>query len=116
MTSAYAGPVLFDDPAEGQTATVIAPVPVPEALPAGSEGHAAAGAEDGAGQPRAAVLGPALLDMPEGLSAGREEQDWAPGLLQAQEVPRGSLGWVAGSLAVILLGWLVLSAVGFVGD
>ena len=112
MTGEYARPVLFEDPNEGPTTGVI--TPVPETLPAGSEGHITSRVKEGAGQPKAPVSEPLLLNMPEGLSAGREDQDWAPGMLQVRKEPRGSLGWVAGGLTLIMLGGLVLSAVGFV--
>jgi putative membrane protein len=54
--------------------------------------------------------------MPEGLSTERIDQGWTPGLLRPRAAPSGSLGWIAGGMAVLLLGWLVLSAVGYVAD
>lgn len=113
MTGEYTGPILFDEPAAKATSVV---TPVPELLPVGDEGHTGAEREKSAGQPEVPVVEPLLLDMPEGLPTEREEQDWAPGLLRVRETPRGSLGWVAGGLTVLLSSWLVLSAVGFVSD
>lgn len=114
MTGTYTRPVLFDEPAGEQAVSVI--TLTPEVLLTGSGGHTVVGMEEGASQPEVAVLEPFLHDMPKGFSAEREEQDWVPGLLQAREAPRGSLSWVAGGLTIILLGWFVLSAVGFVSD
>jgi putative membrane protein len=85
-------------------------------LPEADQGAPGAETEEASGALEAAPAEPLLLDMPEGMSAGRIDQGWAPAVLRPRPAPPGSLGWIAGGLVVLLLGWLVLSAVGFVGD
>ncbi|TPG38560.1 hypothetical protein EAH89_29410, partial [Roseomonas nepalensis] len=59
---------------------------------------------------------PALLDLPEGMPGGRVDHQWTPDLLQPRPAPTASLHPIAMGLVLLLLGWLVLSALGFVGD
>lgn len=63
-----------------------------------------------------ALPAPALLNLPEGMPAGRIDHGCDPGLLRPRAAPPGLLHPVAVGFAVLLVGWLVLSAVGFVGD
>lgn len=110
MSGPLRGPALFDETAEGQP--VVMPAPA-------AEDRAVEDAVQPAGiatAPETALREPLLFDMPEGLSAGRIDQGWAPGLLRPRAAPPGSLGWIAGGLGVLLIGWLALSAVGFVAD
>lgn len=61
------------------------------------------------------LLEPALLDVPEGMA---EEPDlgWSPAVLRPRAARSGSLTWIAGGVAVLLAGWLVLGAAGLVVD
>lgn len=59
---------------------------------------------------------PALLDLPEGMEAGPIDHGWAPAALTPRRPPPSPLNWIAGGLALLLLGWLVLSATAFVQD
>jgi len=88
--------------------------------------HGAAVAGGLAGAPRLTPAGttkagqgeaePALHDLPEGMDGGPVGGDWGPAILGARRRPASALNWIAGGLLLMLLGWLVLSAIGFVGD
>lgn len=59
---------------------------------------------------------PALLDLPEGMVDGPVDLGWAPQARTDRSTPSSPLNWIAGGLAVLLLGWLVLAAAAFVQD
>ncbi|APT60456.1 hypothetical protein RGI145_24235 (plasmid) [Roseomonas gilardii] len=58
--------------------------------------------------------GPMLLAAEEALPGGRIDHGWAPEALRPRPVRAGALTWIAAGVAVLLLGWLLLSGVGFV--
>jgi putative membrane protein len=61
-------------------------------------------------------MGPALLDATDDMPTGRIDHGWEPRLLRPPATVPNPLTWVAGGLGLLILGWLVLSAAGFVQD
>jgi len=57
-----------------------------------------------------------LDDSAEPMPTGRIEPDWEPASIGPAARAAGSLGWIAGGLAVLLGAWFVLSIAGFVAD
>lgn len=62
------------------------------------------------------LRGPVLLEADAAAPMGRIEPVWEPELLRTRRAGAGSLSWVAGGLALLVVGWLVLSAVAFVEE
>ena len=59
---------------------------------------------------------PMLLDALGEAFGGRIDQGWAPELIKPPTVHRGSLSWLAGGLAVLIVGWIGLSASALIYD
>lgn len=59
--------------------------------------------------------GPLLLE-PEADAPAVIDPGWQPASLAAPRPPRGTLGWLAGGVALLLGSWIALSAVTFVED
>ena len=57
-----------------------------------------------------------LDDSAEHMPTGRIEPDWEPASIGPAARAAGSLGWIAGGLAVLLGAWFALSIAGFVAD
>lgn len=91
---------------------------VEDALFTAATGPAMAPAEEAEVAPSASPSHqePALLDLPEGMADGPVDHGWAPAALAVRRAPPSPLNWIAGGLALLLLGWLVLSAAAFVQD
>jgi hypothetical protein len=61
---------------------------------------------------------PVLLELPEGASTSMDRIDpaWAPKTIKPARVRTGSLSWLVGGIALVLLGWICLSGVAFLHD
>jgi len=114
---AIARPRIFLLPEEGESSPPVvqdeARPKRPEAMEDGAPGTGDDRAGEGAPPP---PRGPALLEVPEGMDAGPVDHGWAPGTLAPRKVPPGPMSWIAGGLAILLLGWVALAAAAFVQD
>lgn len=64
----------------------------------------------------AGTAGPIMLELPEDARTGRVDQAWTPEIIKSIPAKASSLSWLAAGLAVMLFGWVGLSATAFVHD
>ena len=69
-----------------------------------------------AAESMAASPSPMLIDAPGAAAGDRIDHGWAPEMIRPPRVRRGSLSWLAGGLAVLVAGWVGLSASALVYD
>jgi putative membrane protein len=59
---------------------------------------------------------PALLDAEANAGHGQIEHNWAPSVISDASPGTKSVTWIASGLALLVVGWVALSIVGFVAD